>query len=315
MSLALNMVLAAVAPAPVYPPAGHVKDFGYYYSMSPHDHLDAVAGHCTTAFVYSGGADVSAVAMSDIAQIQRLRARNMTAILFSIGNVVGSQAKLKTNYSDEWKLYWSLVEPHKDAILAFYPFDEPTQEQVSSGRYGRVTKLIKASAPDIPIAATLTPSFVHDISTGAQDLPPEVDWVSYDNYGCWGEEECAAGHCCWQKIPVTRSLGILRDFAAKRGGKTFVVPDAVAGAPASTRNFSVPDAEQAYRAARFLKYMAWCEQEPSCVAALPFLWNTVHSRGEWLIGAGNQPTLLQTIKPIGERIKMQGASHGGGVRY
>ena len=80
--------------------------------------------------------------------------------------------------------------------------DEPTQEQVGSGRFGLVTNMLKASAPEIPIATCLTPSMVLDMERKVYEMPPEVDWLSYDNYHCWAETECAQGHCCWQNRTV-----------------------------------------------------------------------------------------------------------------
>ena len=82
-------------------------------------------------------------------------------------------------------------DQYNSSILAFYPIDEPLPSLIASGAYGTLVKAIKASAPHIPIAAVVTPSDVRGIEFGAYALPPEVDWVGGDQYGCWAEEECA----------------------------------------------------------------------------------------------------------------------------
>lgn len=48
-------------------------------------------------------------------------------------------------------------------------------------RAGTIVKAIKRSAPHIPIAAVVTSSAVKGIEFGAYSLPPEVDWIGYDN--------------------------------------------------------------------------------------------------------------------------------------
>ena len=81
---------------------------------------------------------------------------------------------------------------------------------------------------------------------------------------------------------MPHNLGVLVEYAKKRGGKTVVVPDAEynvaytsgcgkAGQPRCV----CPVAEQQFRASIDRKYHAWCSAEESCVAMLPFLWNTV----------------------------------------
>ena len=128
----------------------------------------------------NGGPNASAMAAADIAAITELRAKNMTAILGTPGNVLTfGQQKMQPGYTQRWQEYWRLVQPHAAGILALYPFDEPTAAQMEI--YSVCVKLIKASAPTIPIAAVVTPSSVLGIEFGGYALPPEVDWIGFDN--------------------------------------------------------------------------------------------------------------------------------------
>lgn len=75
------------------------------------------------------------------------------------------QADVKSllpDWQQRWQTYWSIIKPHAGSILAFYPMDEPP-------------------APDIPIAATVSPSIIRGLEFGAYDLPPEVTWVGFDS--------------------------------------------------------------------------------------------------------------------------------------
>lgn len=278
--------------------AGTLRDFGYYWSRSSNDghfgpgyiwpELAAFANHSTTAIVMNGGPNASAMAHNDILAIHQLRARNMSAILGTPGNVLTvAQRSLQPDYDQRWAEYWRLVRPHSDSILAFYPFDEPTVAELE--HYATCVKLIRATAATdssgrpIPIAAVVTPSSVQGIEAGVFDLPKEVDWVGYDNYGCWAEEECEQqGRCCWKNRTVPHNLDVLAKYTKSRMGKMVVVPDAEynvaydtgcgkAGQPRCV----CPLLEQQFRASIDRKYYAWCSAEESCVAMLPFLWSTV----------------------------------------
>ena len=164
--------------------------------MSPRNQLEAFANHSTTTFVLHGGQNMTALALNDIAALQLLQAKNMTAILYSVQSVFGSQAKLSSNYSAQWDVYWKLVEPYSASILAFSPADEPTQAQVGAGIYGTMCKFLKEKVPHIPILAVVTPSATVGIEMGSFDLPKEVDWIGMDNCAqpcaLLGAEACLA---------------------------------------------------------------------------------------------------------------------------
>jgi hypothetical protein len=67
------------------------------------------------------------------------------------------------------------------------------------------------------------------------------------------------GDCCWMNRTIPHNLGVLRDYAKKRGGKVVVVPDGMAPATSEERKHgekSMPTAaQQAVRAARDRKYL------------------------------------------------------------
>ena len=64
-----------------------------------------------------------------------------------------------------------------------------------------------------------------------------------------------------------------------------------------------PLVEQQFRASIDRKYYAWCSAEESCVAMLPFLWNTVAISKYEIIGASEQPVLLNALMEMGTQIK------------
>ena len=303
-------------------------DYGYFWSRSIYDdnpafpaggwpELAKFANHSTTAIVMNGGPNATAMALADILAIQKLRARNMTAILGTPGNVLTiAQQSMQPGYEQRWAEYWALVKPHSSSVLAFYPFDEPTAAELA--HYTTCVKLIRATAAvdpagrPIPIAAVVTPSSVQGIEVGVFELPPEVDWLGFDNYGCWAEEECEQlGKCCWKNRTMPHNLGVLAAYAKKRGGKVVVVPDAEHNVAYSTGcgtkkgqpKCACPIAEQQFKASIDQKYYDWCTAEPSCVAMLPFLWNTVRTSKYEIIGAVDQHVLLEKLTELGSKIK------------
>ena len=79
----------------------------------------------------NGGPNATAMAHADIRNIRKLRAKNMSAILGTPGNVLTlGQQKMQPGYEQRWKEYWALIQPYSDDILAMYPFDEPTAAEM-----------------------------------------------------------------------------------------------------------------------------------------------------------------------------------------
>ena len=129
--------LSARAPAAAAPKT--LLHYGYYYGLSPRDGLAGFANHSTTTFVLNSGSsgtpptnNITLLAEKDIADLMRLKALNMTGILYSVQSVFGSQAQLSKTWQADLALYWQLLKPHSANILAWYPADEPTQLQVAS---------------------------------------------------------------------------------------------------------------------------------------------------------------------------------------
>ena len=256
------------------------------------------------------------MAIADIEAIQQLKAQNMTAILGTPGNVLTvGQRSMQPDYEQRWHEYWSLVRPHSGTVLAFYPFDEPTAAEMAN--YTTCVQLMRATAATdpvgrkLPIAAVVTPSSVLGIEYGQFALPPEVDWIGFDNYGCWAEQECEQlGHCCWKNRTMPHNLEVIANYAKRRGGKMVVVPDAEHNVAYDSgcgvgkeRPCVCPNATQDFKASIDQKYFEWCVAEELCVAMLPFLWNTVHTSKYEIIGAAQQPILLQKLTEIGTWVK------------
>ena len=93
VAVALLLRLAAASAGA----ANSLADFGYYWGRSVYDdqwgaadwpELAAFAGHSTTTVVMNGGANATAMALADIVAIRQLRAKNLTAILGTPGNVL-----------------------------------------------------------------------------------------------------------------------------------------------------------------------------------------------------------------------------------
>jgi hypothetical protein len=139
MAFLLPVGLLCAAPPPMAAGSNSLAHYGYFWGRSIFDsnpavwpELAAFANHSTTAIVMHGGPNASAMAHADILAIQQLRARNMTAILGTPGNVltVGQQS-MQPGYEQRWTEYWALLRPHSAAVLAFYPFDEPTAAEMA----------------------------------------------------------------------------------------------------------------------------------------------------------------------------------------
>ena len=134
-----------------------VKHFGFYY---PAAQVGGVANYSTCAFVDNTWKMGGGKAALDIAALKELEAHNLTAVLASIYGVVfhPSNATLKSNYTEEWAAYWSLIAPYENMITAFYPVDEPSPTLLANGDYKAVVSLLKKTAPEVPIAAVVTAS-------------------------------------------------------------------------------------------------------------------------------------------------------------
>jgi len=237
-----------------------LQHFGYYYGMTPFDQLSMFANHSNTAFIGDGGPDSNRTAET-VSQLKELRRLNMTGVLPTMGAFMQNATALRDDWQENWNRYWEALSPYTDAIQAFYPADEPHDPLISSGVYGTMVRAIRKSAPAIPIAAVVTPSSVKGIEFGEYSLPPEVNWIGFDHYGCWAADECAHGHCCWENRTVPHNLEVIKSYVTKRGGKMLVVPDGVAGGGKGQKPQLPSEADQQMRASRDSKYFEFCEAE------------------------------------------------------
>ena len=92
-------------------------------------------------------------------------------------------------------------------------------------------------------------------------------------------------------------LTFLRPFC------TFSVPDAMAGKVDSGSGAQLPpptEAEQRAKLGNDRKFRSYCEANPRCVAALPFLWKTVDS---CCYGLEAMPTLQPFFADWGGQVK------------
>lgn len=271
-----------------------------------------VLAHSTTTFVDTSSFPGPGPFPGQPKPATVLEAANISVVVSGLGGLFldpNNSTLLRKDWQQQWGRYWDSASPYASSILAFYPIDEPPPTLIASGAYGTLVKAIKTSAPQIPIAAVITPSAVRGIEFGAYSLPPEVDWIGGDQYGCWAEEECdTLGDCCWMNRTIPHNLGVLRDYAKRRGGKVVVVPDGVAAATSEERKHgekAMPTAaQQAVRAARDRKYYQWCAAEELCVAMWVFLWRSVHTASGWLTGVEDQrEVLLPALVEMGTAIK------------
>ena len=205
-------------------PTSAMSQFGWYF-VADVSELPQVSLFSTSIFVGNGGnvltktcTDVYApcavplLAAADIQNLTSLGELNMTAVM-SIETIFQSDVKtLLPDWRQRWETYWQLVRPHAKHILAWYPMDEPPHTWPPTGAYKNMTKQIRATAPGIPIAATVSPSIIRGLEFGAYDLPPEVDWVGFDSYNCWQWDSYLGSNAsefgCWDNRSVRLSVSL-----------------------------------------------------------------------------------------------------------
>ena len=119
------------------------------------------------------------------------------------------------------------MRPMAGSILALYPLDEPPHCWPPTGAYAAMVKTIKAVTPELPIVAVLNPSFALGLGSNAYSLPPEVDWVGFDEYGCWNQSAATGGGpACYKGVSYPEKLHGVDDYVKKHGKKLVVVPNA-----------------------------------------------------------------------------------------
>lgn len=275
-----------------------VRQFGYFWGLAPANHLDEVGDHVTTMFVQSNWLNnpnltVSQLAEQDIAALKQLTARNITGIIGKglqwvfcdpVSSVRSTSPRspellvLRADWQARWASYWKLVSPFKGNILGFYPIDEP--QPYWSG-YGTITGALKAAEPTIPVIVVITARNLMDLGS-TYSLPSSVDWIGFDEYGCW--DSCR----------MDTKLAILNSYVLDRGKKMVVVPDgrAASGIPPTP-------AQQLTWVARNQNFTSWCIQAASCIALFPFLYNSVGHQH----GLVDMPLVANALAETGRGIK------------
>ena len=260
----------------------------------------------------------------DAANLVSLAAKNMTGILGNLPFMNANGSRLGGNWRNRWAQYWSILKPHASHIRAFYPFDEPQASVISNRAFGTICKALKSASPTTPILTVLDPASVEGIEFGTfPELPPEVDWIGFDNYGCWNDtwwvDADGFGHGCWQNRTMEHNLGVLDKLVESRGGRLVVVPDGMAERKCSNAKCTSvptpPTADQQHGwVTRDQQFFTYCASNPRCVAMLVFVYNSVSSPapqgGEEMIVGVNQMTevLLPALKKMGTAIKMGGVA-------
>jgi hypothetical protein len=198
--------------------------------------------------------------------------------------------KLRSDYQSRWNTYWQAISPNLSKIAAFYPIDEPQGSLASMNDYATVVGLIK-STTTTPILEVVTADAV--INGSLSTTPPGVDWLGFDQYGCWLAAECP------DKVSITDKFNKVVSIAKQTvGRKVIVVPDAIAfgGVVPAT-------SAQQQKVQLINSYYQMCINEPLCVGMIPFLWDTYPNDGGMVIGANKMSIVEQRLKEIGLVIK------------
>ena len=274
----------------------HIKYYGYYWGIN--DLSDNVA-HSNVGFVVNTWKATSLQNLidKDIESLNRLNSLKLKGIL-DLSRVFFDQKNgnsLRPNWQTRWDTYWQAIKPHIENIAALYPIDEP-DGRVTMQDYALVTKAIKAKTTStqrtLPILMVVTPSGALKIKEQTLSVPPEVDWLGFDEYNCWGSD-------CYQGVSIPNKFQAIIDNAKSHPGRQVViVPDAM------YHGKTIPSTQiQQEKANALQNYYQLCQTEPSCVAILPFLWSTLPNVENGLIGAQDMPVLKRNLISIGKIIK------------
>ena len=250
-------------------------------------------GNCTDIYDMCAIPHMAAEAVANLTDLAKV---NMKAVLLVQTVFMADVKQLLPIHQQRWDLFWSLVSPHAANILTIYPEDEPPQTWPPTGSYAEMVAYIKQSTPAVPpLTAVLSGGRVKGIECsmnvsacappwpymkerGPYELPPEIDWIGFDQYNCWdkaswlgaSEQEFA----CWDNRTVPHDLEVVDRYVQKRGGKMIVIPDALSGWNQSFVGYKNASAQQT-KLMWAKRYLAFCQANPRCVAMLPFLWKTV----------------------------------------
>jgi hypothetical protein len=274
---------------------GGIDDFGDQRQLA--EQVNTVfVGH---TWVLALSSNMTALAEADAADARSAKRQNISVILecsqvfFEANGTGGELWSLRGDWQQRLQQYHSTLLSHggTDNLLALYPIDEPNgHEQLAV-----VTPLLR-SLFDVPIMAVLTPAMMLAMRDGRYALPAEIDWLGFDQYGCWDATTC------WQNVSIPTLLEIIDAEAQRRPqGKVFVVPDAMSPGPVA------PSIEiQRYKLENDRRYVDWCAANPRCDAVLPFLWQTVPS---CCVGLDLLPVLSAFFEEVGRQTKGNWTKH------
>jgi hypothetical protein len=264
--------------------------FGYYWGMNGIDSLKNV----NTMFISNqyGMIDINKLAQNDIDDLIKLNQRGVKGII-DISSVFYDLSKfdnlghypLRDDWESRFNTYWRLIYPYLGMVRAFYPMDEPDMN-VDSLSYARVTHIIKinidTTSYNIPILMVMTASGVIKLKNNNLNVPSEVSWLGFDEYGCWGVE-------CFGNISITEKENIISSFMNSRKGFMIMVGDG------SLTN--IPDqAKEDVLIQRNTNYINLCNNTPNCMGTFIFLWQTMSSQG--LYGVSSMPSLLNFLNGL-----------------
>ena len=151
----------------------------------------------------------------------------------------------------------------------------------------------------------------------------QVDWVGFDDYGCWNDtwsvDKDGCSHGCWHNRTMTHNFGVLDKLVEKRGGRLVLVPDGMAERKCADINCTgMPRPSTAVQqhawVTRDQHYFVYCSSNPRCVAMLVFVWNSVKSPApqggsEMIVGVNQMSeVLLPALRKMGQAIKFGGVS-------
>lgn len=280
----------------------HIQHFGYYWGMSG---INEVSSYVTTMFIDNTWtatgttSSVIALANKDIKNLATLYTLgikgivNVTSVFYFRDQ---GHFKFRSDYEARWNTYWGYIYPHLSKIASFIPMDEPTGDM---NNYATAVQRIKSKidklpkSEQIPILMVITPDQVLRIEKGTLSVPPEISWLGFDEYGCWGNE-------CYKGKSIPAKFQLIVDNAKEHPGrKVIVIPDAVFK---SETNISPSPKNQQENVERINNFYKLCKNEPLCVGMFPFLWKTQSYKDGWLIGAEDMSIVEQRLKQIGLEI-------------
>lgn len=271
--------------------SSNLKYFGYYYGVGSFDgvveaDLDQISQYSNTLVI------------STIGQLQAAYERGMKGIVVLSGTFwnyadrgADGKVNLHPDWLDNWDKKWQELLPHLSKIRALYPMDEP-DINVRQEDYNQVVSKVKSSlnsvAADIPIMMTLSPFGPRMVRDKLWQVPPEIDWLGFDEYGCW--EECVDG------LSITDKLDILIGEMSPRGKNVFVIPDGF-----KSGNSPPTSTQQQAWVARNQNIFDLCATRNICIGMFTFLWPSLYEGGG-LTGVQDMPVVEADLQKIGNLI-------------